>query len=77
MVIHSSILAWGTPWTKEATIHRVTKSWTQLEHLSTHVHKFHVDRGAGRATVGGVARVRHDLATDHHKFHMLKFLTPR
>ena len=33
MAIHSSILAWIIPWTNEpgvATVHGVTKSWTQL-----------------------------------------------
>ena len=43
---HSSILAWEMPWTEEpgkATVHRVTKSWTQLSawacaytHTDTH-----------------------------------------
>ena len=31
MATHSSILAWKIPWTQEpgeATVHRVTKSWT-------------------------------------------------
>ena len=29
---HSSILAWRIPWTEtwQATVHRVTKSWTPL-----------------------------------------------
>ena len=33
MSTHSSILAWKIPWTEEiggATVHGVTKSWTQL-----------------------------------------------
>ena len=33
MAIHSSILAWGNPMDREvwqATVHGVTKSWTQL-----------------------------------------------
>ena len=34
MASHSSFLAWETPWTKEpgeqATVHGVTRSWTQL-----------------------------------------------
>jgi hypothetical protein len=33
---HSSILAWRIPWTEEATVHRVTKSQTRLNQLSTH-----------------------------------------
>ena len=36
---HSSILAWRIPWERGArwaTIHRVTKSWTQLKQLSMH-----------------------------------------
>ena len=35
---HTSILVWRIPWTKEpgqSTIHRVTKSRTQLEQVST------------------------------------------
>ena len=34
MATHSSILAWRIPWTEEpkwqATVHGITKSWTQL-----------------------------------------------
>ena len=34
MATHSSVLAWRIPWTEEpawwATVHSVTKSWTQL-----------------------------------------------
>jgi len=32
MATHSNILAWRIPWTGvlRATVHRVTKSWTQL-----------------------------------------------
>ena len=41
MATHSSILAWGTPWTEEPgrlhTVHRVAKSWTRLKWLSTHI----------------------------------------
>ena len=40
MATHSSILAWRIPRTEEPgglhTVHRVTKSWTQLKQLSTH-----------------------------------------
>ena len=42
MATHSSILAWRIPmdggvwW---ATVHGLTKSWTQLKRLSTHTHK--------------------------------------
>ena len=45
MATHTSILAWriflssmdrGAWW---ATVHRVTKSWTGLKQLSTHMHK--------------------------------------
>ena len=35
METHSSILAWKIPWTEEpgqATVHRVTKSWTRQSH---------------------------------------------
>ena len=33
---HSSILAWRIPWTEEqAMVHRVTKSQTRLEQIST------------------------------------------
>ena len=39
MATHSSILAWKIPWTEETgglhTVHRVTKSQTQLKRLST------------------------------------------
>ena len=38
MATHSSILAWEIPWTEDlgwATIHGVTKSWTQV---SMHAH---------------------------------------
>ena len=38
MATHSSILAWRIPWTEEPaglTVHRVTKSRTQLKRLST------------------------------------------
>ena len=37
MATHSSILAWRIPWTEGwATVHRVTKSQTQLKQLSTY-----------------------------------------
>ena len=39
METHSSIIAWRIPWTEEpggATVHKVTKSRTQLKRLSTH-----------------------------------------
>ena len=38
MTTHSSILAWRIPWTEslQATVHRVTKSQTQLKQLSMH-----------------------------------------
>ena len=39
MATHSSILAWRVPWTEEPGrlhIHRVTRSRTRLEQLSTH-----------------------------------------
>ena len=42
METHSSILAWRIPWTVgawKATVHMVTKSWTQLRCLSRHAHK--------------------------------------
>ena len=39
MATHSGILAWKIPWTEETgglhTVHRVTKSQTQLKRLST------------------------------------------
>ena len=38
---HSSILAWRIPWIRGiwwATVHRVTKSQTQLKQLSMHIH---------------------------------------
>ena len=44
MATHSSILAWRIPvdtgawW---ATVHRATKSWTQLKQPSTHMHMLH------------------------------------
>ena len=42
-----------------ATVHGVTKSWTQLKGLSTHTYKETVeDRGAWHATVHGVAKSR-------------------
>ena len=34
------ILAWRSPWTEKCvgtTVHRVTKSWTQLKRLSLHI----------------------------------------
>ena len=37
---HSSILAWRIPWTegaRQATVHSITKSWTQLKQLGTHI----------------------------------------
>ena len=37
---HSSIPAWRSPWTEgawQATVHRVTQSWTQLKRLGTHI----------------------------------------
>ena len=37
---HSSIPAWRIPWTEgawQATVHRVTQSWTQLKRLGTHI----------------------------------------
>ena len=36
MAAHSSLLAWEIPWTEEpgATVHGLTKSWTQLKQLS-------------------------------------------
>ena len=40
MVTHCSILVWRIPWTEEPgglhTVHRVARSWTRLEQLSTH-----------------------------------------
>ena len=39
MATHSSIIAWRIAMDKEvwqAMVHRVTKSWTQLKHLSIH-----------------------------------------
>ena len=41
MATHSIILAWRIPIDREAwqaTVHRVTKTWTRLKHLSTHAH---------------------------------------
>ena len=39
MATHSSILALEIPWTEEScrlqSVHRVTKSWTKLQQLST------------------------------------------
>ena len=38
MATHSSILAWRIPWTRgvwQASVHKVTKSQTQLKQLST------------------------------------------
>ena len=38
MVTHSSVLAWRIPMDRgawRATVHRVTKSWTQLKQLSS------------------------------------------
>ena len=38
MTTHSSVLAWRIPWTEEpggATVHGVTKSWTQQKQLNT------------------------------------------
>ena len=42
MATHSSILAWRIPWTGawQATVHRVTKSETQLKRLSMCTHKY-------------------------------------
>ena len=43
MATHSSILAWRVPWINKGawwvTVHRVTKSWTQLRQLNIHMHK--------------------------------------
>ena len=36
MATHPSIPAWRIPWTEEATVHGVTRSWTRLKRLSTH-----------------------------------------
>ena len=36
MATYSSILAWRIPWTEEPAVHRVAKSLTRLEQLSTH-----------------------------------------
>ena len=33
MATHSSVLAWEIPW--QATVHEVTKSWTQLSNSTT------------------------------------------
>ena len=41
MATSSSILAWRIPMDRGAlwvTVHRVTKSWTRLQQLSTHMH---------------------------------------
>ena len=41
MATHSSILCLENPMDREdwqATVHRVTKTWTQLKRLSTHAH---------------------------------------
>ena len=45
MGTQSSILAWKIPWTEElgATIHGITKSWTQLSmhvYIGMNIHKF-------------------------------------
>ena len=46
MATHSSILAWmENPMDRgvwQATVHRVTKSWTYLKGLSLHAHQFFV-----------------------------------
>ena len=36
MATHSSILAWGIPWTEWATVHRLAKS--QVTGVTQHVH---------------------------------------
>ena len=57
MATHSSILAWRIPLTEgawRATVYRVTKSWTQLKRLSTHVHTdcvISIAGGPGRTLV--------------------------
>ena len=41
MATHSSIICLENPMDREdwqATVHRVTKTWTQLKRLSTHAH---------------------------------------
>ena len=41
--IHSSILAWRVPMDRgawQATVLKVTKSWTRLKRLSTYMHKW-------------------------------------
>ena len=38
MATHSSIPAWRIPWTEDATVHRVSKSWTQLKRTNVLVH---------------------------------------
>ena len=49
MATCSSIYAWKIPWTEEATVHGVAKSWTQL---STHAYKCgHSPRPACHARV--------------------------
>ena len=42
------------------TIHSSIPPWKNL-----------MDRGSWRATVHGVARVRHDLETNHHRHHQV------
>ena len=39
MATYSSTLAWRIPWTKEPTVHRVTKSHTRLKRLNTSISK--------------------------------------
>ena len=49
METHSSILAWKIPWTEEpgqATVHRVTKSWTRLKQFRTHAANLDCERKA-------------------------------
>jgi len=40
MAPHSSTLAWEIPWTEEATVHGVAKSWTRLSDFTFTFH-FH------------------------------------
>ena len=45
MATHSSILAWGIPWTEELVgymVHGVAKSWTQLSW--THLSNFQISK---------------------------------
>ena len=44
MAPHSSTLAWKIPWTEEAAVHEVAKSWTRLSNFTFTFHFYALEK---------------------------------